>query len=86
MIKPHKYISTKLKITIDSEKVLEPSFTRLNTPAGNLLTVKFKYNTPAAGGPVDAQRVSNFMHVIIHADHTLEIHDTGVMVFDTLMM
>ena len=42
--------------------------------------IKFKYNTPAAGGAVDAQRVANMMHIIIHADHILEIHDTGVRV------
>ena len=26
----------------------------------------------------DASRVANLMHIVFHADHILEIHDTGV--------
>ena len=44
------------------------------------MTIKFKYDTPAAGGAVDAQRVANLMHIIFHADHILEIHNTRVRV------
>ena len=69
-------------VAIDAEKVLEAGFSRLNTRAGDLLTVKFRYNTPAAGGAIAATRFANLMHIVLHSDHILEIHDTGVRVFD----
>ena len=69
-------------IAIDNEKVLEAGFTGLNTRAGDLLPVKFKYNTPAAGGAIAATRIANLMHIVLHSDHILEIHDTGVRVHD----
>ena len=64
---------------IDTEKVLEAGFSGLNTRAGDLLTVKFKYNTPAAGGAVAATRIANLMHIVLRSDHILEIHDTEVV-------
>ena len=79
-IKPFKYKASKFVIAIDTEKVLEAGFSGLNTRAGDLLTVKFKYNTPAAGGVVAATRVANLMHIVLRSDHILEIHDTGVRV------
>ena len=81
-IKPFEYKSTKFVIGIDTEKVLEAGFTGLNTRSGDLLTVKFKYNKPAAGGNIDARRVASLMHIVLHSDHILEIHDTCVRVFD----
>ena len=69
-------------IAIDTEKVLEAGFSGLNTRAGDLLTVKFRYNTPAAGGAVAATRIANLMHIVLRSDRILEIHDTGVRVFD----
>ncbi|MFM7986030.1 MAG: hypothetical protein ACKPKO_42625, partial [Candidatus Fonsibacter sp.] len=69
-------------IGIDTEKVLEAGFTGLNTRAGDLLTVKYKYARPRAGGNVDAHRIADLMHIVLHSDHILEIHDTGVRVFD----
>ena len=81
-MKPYEYKSNKMLIAIDTEKVLEAGFTGLNTRAGDLLTVKFKYNTPAAGGAIAATRIANLMHIVLHSDHILEIHDTGVRVYD----
>ena len=69
-------------IVIDTEKVIEAGFSGLNTRAEDLLTVKFKYHTPAAGGAVVAVRQANFMHIVLRSDHILETHDTGVGVFD----
>ena len=77
-----EYKATKFVIGIDTEKVLEAGFTGLNTRAGDLLTVKFKYARPRAGGNVDAHRIANLMHIVLHSDHIIEIHDTGVRVFD----
>jgi hypothetical protein len=67
-------------IAIDTEKVIEAGFSRLNARAGDLLTVKFKYNTPAVGA-VAAVRQANLMHIVLQSDHTIKIHDTGVRVF-----
>ena len=68
-------------IRLDTEKLLEAGFTGLNTRAGDLLTVKFKYKTPAAGGAVDATRVANLLHIVLHSDHILKVHDAGIRVF-----
>ena len=69
-------------IAIDKEKVIEAGFSWLNARAGDLLTVKFKYNTRAAGGAVVVVSQSILMHIVLRSDHILEIHDTGVRVFD----
>ena len=62
--------------------VLEPGVAGLKHRAGDLLTVKLKYAKPAAGGAVDPHRVANLMNIVLHSDHLLEIHKTGVIVFD----
>ena len=72
---------SKFCVAIDTEKIIEAGFSVLNTRAGDLLTVKFKFNTPAAGA-VAATRVASLMHMVLHSDHILEIHDTRVRVFD----
>ena len=64
------------------KQVIEAGFTGLNTRAGDLLTVRFKYNAPTGGGALDATRVANLMHIVLRSDHILEIHDTRVKVFD----
>ena len=81
-INGYEYTSTKFVVAINSEKVLEAGFSGLNTRAGDLLTVQFRYNTPAGGGAVAATLVANLMHIVLHSDHILEIQDTGVRVFD----
>ncbi|MFM7985217.1 MAG: hypothetical protein ACKPKO_38455, partial [Candidatus Fonsibacter sp.] len=64
-------------------KVLEAVFfTGPNTRAGDLLTVKFKCAKPWNGGNVDEDRMADLMHTVLHSDHIIEIHDTGVRVFD----
>ena len=74
--------STKYILGIDTEKVLEAGFTGLNTRAGDLLTVKFKYAKPAASGAVNTVRIADLMHVVLHSDHIRVIRDTGVRVLD----
>ena len=46
------------------KEVTEAGFTGLNTRAGDLLTVTFKYGTPVADGAVHAQRVANYMNIV----------------------
>ncbi|MFM7859707.1 MAG: hypothetical protein ACKO96_49200, partial [Flammeovirgaceae bacterium] len=69
-------------IAIDTEKVIEAGVSGLNARAGDILTVKLRYNTPAAGGAIAATRIANLMHIVLRFDHILQIHDTGVRVFD----
>ena len=68
-------------IAIDISKI-EAGFTGLNARAGDLLTVKFTYNSPVAGGAVATTRIANLMHMVLHSDHIFEIHDTGVRAYD----
>ena len=58
------------------ENVLEAGFTGLHTRAGDVLTVKFKYNKPWAGGPIDDDRIADLMPINFHADRIIEIHVT----------
>ena len=44
--------------------------------------VKFKYARPAAGSVAYARRVANLVLIVFHADYMVEIHETGVRVFD----
>ena len=66
----------------DTKKVVEAGFAGLNTCAGDLLTVKFKYAKPAAGGAMNDQRIAKLMHIVLRSDHSLEIHDASVRAFD----
>ena len=71
-----QYRESKFVIGIDTEKVLEAGFTSLNTRAGDLLTVKFEYNKPWNGGNINDNRIADLMHIVLHSDHIIEIHDT----------
>ncbi len=68
----------KFVIGTDCEKVLDAGFTGINTRADDLLSIKFKYNTPGPGNIHLADR----MHIVLHSDQIMEIRDTGVSVFD----
>ena len=57
-------------------------YTGLNSRAGDLRTVKFKYATQFAGGVGVVERIANVMRVVLHSDRSLEIQDTGVRFFD----
>jgi hypothetical protein len=73
-----KYRDHKFVIGTDCEKVLYACFTGINTRAGDLLSVKLKYNSPGAGNNHLADR----MQIILHSDQIMEIRDTGVAVYD----
>ena len=77
---------SKFCVAIDTEKIIEAGFSVLNTRAGDLLTVKCKYITPAAGGALAATRSAQLMHIVLRSDHIREIRDTRVSVFDQLMI
>ena len=74
-----EYRDHKFVIGTDCERVLDAGFTGINTRAGDLMTVKFKYN--ARGGNTDAY-LADRIQVILHSDQIMEIRDSGVAVFD----
>ena len=70
------YRTRKFILAIDTEKVLSAGFTRLNTKAGDLLTVKVKHASNVADNWADK------MQIILHADMIVNIRDTGVEVLE----
>ena len=74
-----EYRDHKFVIGTDCERVLDAGFTGINTRAGDLMTVKFKYN--ARGGNTDAY-LADRIQVILHSDQIMEIRDSGVGVYD----
>ena len=73
-----QYRDHKFVIGTDCEQVLDAGFTGINTRAGDLLSVKLKYNSPGPGNIHLADR----MQIILHSDQIMEIRDTGVAVYD----
>ena len=78
-IASREYRSTKFILGTDCEKVLDASFTGLNTRAGDLMTVKFDYKASTA---TLAARKADRIHIILHSDQILEIRDSGCQVYD----
>ena len=77
-----QYRSNRFILGTDCEKVLDAGFTGLNTRAGDLMTVKFKY---AGKGDLASGSYANLadrLHIVLHSDQIMEIRDTGVQVFD----
>ena len=66
-------------------KKFEAGFTGLNTRStGDLMVVRFKYAPNIISGTATnpSRRIADQMHIVMHADHILEIHDVGVRAFD----
>jgi hypothetical protein len=63
-------------LATDCEKVLDAGFTGLNTRAGDLMSIRFKYGANTAG------RLADRLHIVLHSDQILEIRDSGCQVFD----
>ena len=73
------YRTSRMIIGIDTEKVLEASYSGLSLRQGDLMTVMFKYNSDGgANQPILADR----MHIVLVADQILEVHSHGVSVLD----
>ena len=71
-----EYKRRKFIIGIDTETILNASFTGKNTRSGELLNIRFdqKSNT--------ATDWATDMYIVLHSDNVLEIGDTGVRVYD----
>jgi hypothetical protein len=87
-----QYRDHRFILGTDCEKVLDAGFTGLNTRAGDLMTVKFKYNQrglpPQVGQNADynawlaTARLADRIHIVLHSDQILEIRSSGCQVFD----
>ena len=75
-INPIQFRDYKFILATDCERILNVGFTGINTRAGDLLTVKLKYNSN------DVTRLADRMHIVLHSDQILEIRDSGCQVFD----
>ena len=87
-----QYRDYKFVLGTDCENVLDAGFTGLNTRAGDLMTVKLKYNSrglPAVAGQnadynawLATARLADRIHIVLHSDQILEIRSSGCQVFD----
>ena len=75
---PQQYMKDHYIIGIDCEKVLDASWTGLNTKAGQLLTIKLK----GANATIDSAIMPTKMYITLHSDNILEIRDSGASVYD----
>ena len=84
-ISGQEYRFEKFVIGTDCEKVLDAGFTGINTRAGDLLSVKLKYNgrgLEQIGGGTGTEYLADRIQIILHSDQIMEIRDTGVAVYD----
>lgn len=83
-INPRQYRDGRMILAIDTEKVLDAGWTGLNTRAGDLMSVKFEYNSAreVQATATDVNRLADRMHIILHSDQIVEIRDGSVQVFD----
>jgi hypothetical protein len=77
-LSPLQYRDNRFILATDCERVLDAGFTGLNTRAGDLLTVKFKFNKPGTNN----SRLADRIHIVLHSDQIMEIRDSGVSVYD----
>ena len=74
-----QYRSESMIIGIDTERVLEASFSGLSMRSGDLMTVMFKYNSE---GDTNQTRLPDRMHIVLHADQIVQVHYHGVAALD----
>ena len=73
-----QYSRDQFIIGADCEKVLDASWTGLNTKAGDLLTLQVKgANQYIASGIMPTK-----LYITLHSDNILEIRDSGASVYD----
>ena len=77
-----EYRDNKFVLGTDCEKVLDAGFTGLNTRAGDLMTISFKYVDRGNEENGVYSRLADRIHIVLHSDQILEIRDSGCQVFD----
>ena len=81
-IDPTQYRDHRSVLGTDCEKVLDAGFTKINTRAGDLMSVKLKYTGTEAADVKLERRIADRIHIVLHSDQIMEIRDSGVQVFD----
>ena len=66
-------------IALDTEKTLQGGYTGLDMKRGQLMTVKFKATNPTE---LEAKRMPDNVHDVLHRDQILDIGFTGTQVQD----
>ena len=66
-------------IALDTEKTLQAGYTGLDMKRGQLMTIKVKATNPTA---LDAARMPDNIHIVLHSDQILDIGFTGTQVQD----
>ena len=61
-ISAREYRFAKFMLGTDCEKVLDAGFTGINTRAGDLMSIKFKFATNVG------YRLADRMHIVLHSD------------------
>ena len=77
-----EYQRSSFIYAIDTEKILQASFTGLNTRAGDLMTLKMKWSN---GGPDQADVAASTpdrVYLTLQTDNILEISSGQATVFD----
>ena len=71
-----EYRRRKFILGIDTEAILQASFSGKNTRSGDLLNIKFDHLG------TNSANYAHSMYVILHSDNIMEIRDSGVVVYD----
>ena len=66
-------------IALDTEKTLQAGYTGLDMKRGQLMTIKVKATNPTA---LEAARMPDNIHIVLHSDQILDIGFTGTQVQD----
>ena len=77
-----EYRDNKFILGTDCEKVLDAGFTGINTRAGDLMVVSYKYKSRGTVENGVFPRLADRIHIVLHSDQILEIRDSGCQVFD----
>ena len=63
----------------DCDKVWDAGFSGINTRAGDLMSIRFKFLN---NGVNDQNYLADRIHIVLHSDQIMEIRDSGVQIFD----
>ena len=73
-ITPRQYISDHFICAVDTEKIIEAGFTRLNSKASDLMSIR----TKSAGATTIPANFASKMYIVLHSDNVLEIKELEV--------
>ena len=71
-----EYRDDKFIIGIDTEKILEASWTGINTRAGDLLSISFNHKD------TNEANYATKMYITLQSDNVLQIRESGIEIYD----